>query len=132
MGAKVGWNTIIDSLDLHEMCLLTFGEKVTVQNDAMVTGHVFVKVRVRGRGSDIEAGAGSQKLEGFSQALLLGQCWIRDGSVLGPYSMVQPTLPRPNRRNSVDTWTIVDGIIPAYQSTSRLGKYRRRIYQSYS
>ncbi len=104
------------------MCLLTFGDNVTVQNDAMVTGHAFVKIRVRGRRRDIEAGAGSHKTEGFKQALLLGQCWMRDGAVLGPYSMVQPALPRPKRRTSIDTCTIVDGIIPAYQSTSRLGK----------
>ena len=112
MGAQIGSNVVIDSLDIHEMCLLTIGSDVTIQNDAMLTGHTFTKIR-----NDITDLEGSNK-----KALVLGKCWVKNGATLGPYSMVHPPLPRRNERKNFGTCTVVDGILPGYQSTSRLGQ----------
>jgi hypothetical protein len=55
MGAKIGNNVVIDSLDIHEMCCLTIGSDVTIQSDAMVSGHTFAKIKNIGASSDLEA-----------------------------------------------------------------------------
>ena len=58
--------------------------------------------------------------------LVIGRVWLKKKAVVGPYAMVQPRLPRP-RHNIEDevtlqAATIVEGILPALQATSRLGQ----------
>ena len=120
MGADIGSNTVIDSLDIHEMCLLTIGPDVTIQNDAMITGHTFAKIRYND--TDLE-GAYKNNLSGSKKnVLVLGRCWVKKDATLGPYSMVHPHLSCQKVRKNFGTCTVVDGILPGYQSTSRLGQ----------
>ena len=120
-GANVGRNCVIDSLDIHNADLLTIGQNVTIQNDAMVTGHSFVKIRESDTASDVEAGKGATTSVD-RQALLLGRCWVKDNSIVGPYSMVGPSLPSPTKKSDPYQVTVVEDVLPGYQSTSRLGK----------
>jgi len=120
MGAQIGRNVVIDSLDIHEMCLLTIGPDATIQNDAMLTGHTFVKIR--NDGPDLEGRSMNSGSTHHKKALLLGKCWVKQNATLGPYSMVHPPLPRPNVRNNSGACTVVEGVLPGYQSTSRLSQ----------
>ena len=86
MGAQIGSNVVIDSLDIHEMCLLTIGSDVTIKNDVMLTGHTYTKIR--NVNTDLE---GSNKI-----ALVLGKCWVKNGATLSPYLMVHPPPPCQN------------------------------------
>jgi len=122
MGAEIGSNVVIDSLDIHEMCCLTIGSDVTIQNDAMLTGHTFAKIKCSSVFSDLEARRLKSGSIGHNKALLLGKCWIKQGVTVGPYSMVHPSLPHPTKKNDLQMYTIVEGVLPGYQSTSRLGQ----------
>ena len=121
MGAKIGNNVVIDSLDIHEMCCLTIGSDVTIQNDAMLSGHTFVRIKRSSAVSDFELHPVTSGKFGHNNALLIGKCWIKQGATVGPYSMVHPPLPHPTKKNTRGT-TIVEGVLPGYQSTSRLGQ----------
>jgi len=120
MGAQIGRNVVIDSLDIHEMCLLTIGPDVTIQNDAMLTGHTFIKIR--NDCSDLEGRSVTTKSVSQKKALVLGKCWLKKGARLGPYSMVHPPLPRPNEGKYFGMCTVIEGILPGYQTNSRLGQ----------
>jgi non-ribosomal peptide synthetase component F/thioredoxin reductase/carbonic anhydrase/acetyltransferase-like protein (isoleucine patch superfamily) len=114
MGASIGKNVHLDTLDIHEMCCLTIEDGVTVQNDAMLSGHTFLSVR------NLEAAGAT------TPVLVIGRCWIKKDSIVGPYAMVHPTLPRPghliNEKTKAECATITEGVLPALQATSRLGQ----------
>jgi non-ribosomal peptide synthetase component F/thioredoxin reductase/carbonic anhydrase/acetyltransferase-like protein (isoleucine patch superfamily) len=122
MGASIGKNVHLDTLDIHEMCCLTIDDGVTVQNDAMLSGHTFSSVR------SLEAASGKDLKEAgaIRPVLVIGRCWIKKNSIVGPYAMVHPRLPRPghlvNEETKAECATIVEGVLPALQATSRLGQ----------
>ena len=45
MGATIGDHVELDTLDIHDMCMITIEDGVSVQNDAMLSGHSFASVR---------------------------------------------------------------------------------------
>lgn len=123
MGAEIGKDVIIDTTALHEMCCLKFGDGVTVQNDAMICGHAFanIKMNSNSKEGDLEARSSNEMVE--RKALIIGTCWLKPGAKVGPYAMVHPSLPRPRVRKSLNSMcTVVEGILPGFQSTSRIGE----------
>lgn len=123
MGADIGKNVVIDSLDIHEMCCLTVESNVTIQNNAMLTGHAFVKIKDSTVCTDLESNhLPNTEQSKDKQALFIGNCWLKQGSTVGPYAMVHPTHPHPFKKNFPSRITIVEGVLPGFQSTSRLGQ----------
>ena len=121
MGANIGNHVNLATLDVHEMCCLTIEDGVTVQNDAMLSGHTFATAR--------NTIGGYKGIADAKPVLIIGRCWIKKDSVVGPYAMVQPPLPRPfndiDNELSNNSATVVEGILPAMQATSRLGQTLR-------
>ena len=119
MGADIGSGAVIDTLDIHEMDCITIGAGANIQCDAMISGHTFVTVKSGVGEADVEnENAGRYN----GKALLIGKCWIKEGAIIGPYAMVHPPLPHPTKNNVHGTCTVVEGVLPGYQSTSRLAQ----------
>ncbi len=58
--------------------------------------------------------------------LVIGRVWLKKDAVVGPYAMVQPRMPRPHHNIDdeilLKAATVVEGVLPAMQATSRLGQ----------
>jgi len=121
MGAKIGNHVELDTLDVHDMCMITIEDGVCVQNDAMLSGHCFASVR----DTKIDPSTSKEKAD-TRPVLVIGRVWLKKDAVVGPYAMVQPRMPRPHHNIDdeilLKAATVVEGVLPAMQATSRLGQ----------
>jgi non-ribosomal peptide synthetase component F/carbonic anhydrase/acetyltransferase-like protein (isoleucine patch superfamily) len=118
MGAQIGDNVVLDTLDIHEMDCLVIDDGVCIQSEAMLSGHTFATVGGSKKNKKIVGGGRA--------VLVIGTTWIKKGSVVGPLAVITPQLPSPGTLCSpAKDATVIEGVFPALQASSRLGQSLR-------